>query len=366
MHLWRYCALLCALVCSCMLGWGSAWAAANNYQIGVYYYPGWSPNIKGQGTPDTWNDIRPYAQEREPLLGWYNDSQTAVLSRQLTWMADHGINFTIFDWYWENARPAPETSVRAYLSVPERKRVRYALLWANHTSEPKSVQEWDALSDFWIRQHLKNPEYLLIDGKPALFIFSPDVLSDQAAVMGLSAQKLLERTRAKARAAGLKGVYFVLCVPANEHWVKGFPVSAGFDALTAYNYESGVHGDPPKFASPSESFEELDAGYQSQWRWILANSKLPYFLPVTSGWDRRPWGGSKPVRRDNSVSTPDSFEAHLRAAKTVMDAQPEKTKRTAVVCCWNEFGEGSYIEPTRRHGHQYLERMRKVFAPVAP
>jgi hypothetical protein len=340
--------------------------AAPSYQIGVYYYPGWSPNIKGPNTPDTWNDIKPYADEREPLLGWYHDGKRSTLDRQLAWMADHGIAFTIFDWYWEKGKPATETSVRAYLESPERKRVRYALLWANHTNEPNSLKEWDALSDFWISQHLKNPEYIQIDGKPALFVFSPEVLDQQARLIGVPVAKLLDRTRSKARAAGLKGVYFVLCVPAIEHWVKGFAPAAGFDALSAYNYHFGVEGDAAKQTSPSETFEELDDGYRKQWRWILANSQLPYFPAMTSGWDNRPWGGSKNPRHDNSVSTPQTFEAHLRAAKAAMDAHPEKTKRIGVVCCWNEFGEGSYIEPTKKHGHQYLERVRQVFGKPPP
>jgi hypothetical protein len=34
-----------------------------------------------------------------------------------------------------------------------------------------------------------------------------------------------------------------------------------------------------------------------------------------------------------------------------------------VICCWNEFGEGSYIEPTQKNGFSYLEKIKKVFGP---
>jgi len=335
-------------------------AIAAPYQIGVYYYPGWSPEIKGPKTPDTWDDIRKFP-EREPELGWYHDGRRETLDRQLGWMADHGIDFTVFDWYWEKGRPAKETSVRAYLESDQRKRVHYALLWANHTKEPNTVEEWDALSDFWIANHLKNPEYLKVDGKPVLFVFSPDLLQSQAKVIGKPVAELLNRTRAKAKAQGLAGVYFVLCLPAMEFWVKDFAPNGGFDAISAYNYHFGVAGNPEKRTRMSESFEELDQGYRTQWNWITSNSKLPYIVPMTSGWDYRPWGRGKTSPHDNSVSTPDTFEAHLRAAKAVMDAKPDKTLRMGVVCCWNEFGEGSYIEPTKRFGTQYIDRVRKVF-----
>jgi hypothetical protein len=355
--------LLLAMLAAALfgLGAGSPALAADKYQVGVYYYPGWSPEIKGPKTPDTWNDIRRFP-DREPELGWYHDGKKDTLDRQLKWMAEHAIDFSVFDWYWENGRPAKETSVRAYLASEQRKNVKYALLWANHTAEPRSLEEWDALSDFWIANHLKNPEYLKVDGKPVLIIFSPEVLSAQAKVIGKPVAQLLDRTRDKARKAGLAGVYFVLCVPAVEFWVKGFAPKAGFDALTAYNYHFGVSGDPAHRSRASESFDELDQGYRTQWKWILSNSSLPYFVPMTSGWDRHPWSETGlRTKHDDSMSTPPEFETHLRAGKSVMDAHPEKTKRIGIMCCWNEYGEGSYIEPTKRDGKKYLERVRKVF-----
>ncbi len=45
-----------------------------------------------------------------------------------------------------------------------------------------------------------------------------------------------------------------------------------------------------------------------------------------------------------------------------MDAHPDLTHRTGVICCWNEFGEGSIIEPTRQGGFARLEQIRAVFA----
>jgi hypothetical protein len=349
------------LLCFCGLMTPSVGRAAPAYQIGVYYYPGWSPYINWAKDKDSWAGVKKFP-EREPSLGWYHDDLVKTLDQQLTWMADSGISFTIFDWYWENAKPAKQTSVKAYLQSERRHRVKYALLWANHTQEPRTLAEWDALSDFWIQSHLKNPEYQKIEGKPVIFVFSPDIFNKQASAMGWTVARLLNRARNKARAAGLSGIYFVVCVSANEFWISDFAPKSGFDAMSAYNYHGGVDSDGSKEKPFSTSFEELDRGYRHQWEWILGRATLPYFPAVTSGWDKRAWGGSENPAHDNSVSTPQSFEAHLRAAKAVIDKNPEKTKRTVVVCCWNEFGEGSYIEPTKLYGTQYIDRLRKVFS----
>lgn len=334
--------------------------AAETYRLGVYYYPGWSPGIRGPDLPDPWLPIHAFPK-REPLLGWYDDARVDVVEQQLQWMHQFGINFVIFDWYWNGTRAAPETAVRAYLEAPSRTLVKYALLWANHFKAEDARKEWDDMVDFWLQSHLKNSEYVQIDGKPVVFIFSPDHLRDNAARAGTSARVLLDAAQAKARAAGLQGIYFVMGTQALEHWVKAFAMDSGFDALSAYNYHSGYAGTAASGTRHSHSFKELDAGYRMQWKWIIENSRIPYFIPIGSGWDRRPWGGSTDPKHDQSVATPAQFEAHLRAAKSMMDAYPQKTQRIGVICCWNEFGEGAYIEPTRQGGFTFLERIRKVF-----
>jgi hypothetical protein len=145
------------------------------------------------------------------LLGWYHDAKVETVSQQLEWMADYGIDFVAFAWYWERKRPMPETAVRAYLNAPEsaRARVPYVLLWANHSKTPASLEDWDRLVEYWLERHLQNPEYLRIDGKPALFVFTGDHLREQAKVLGLAPAEMLERARSAARAKGLKGIYFV-------------------------------------------------------------------------------------------------------------------------------------------------------------
>ncbi|MBK7050726.1 MAG: hypothetical protein IPH54_08055 [Rhodoferax sp.] len=43
-----------------------------------------------------------------------------------------------------------------------------------------------------------------------------------------------------------------------------------------------------------------------------------YVVPMTSGWDKRPWGGSKDPEHDNSISTTASLrKPHLRDPNAV-------------------------------------------------
>lgn len=201
----------------------------------------------------------------------------------------------------------------------------------------------------------------MIDGKPAVFLFSQEQLEENAKKFNYTTSKLLAHANSLAQEAGFKGIYFIGATTAIRYWVNEHGLRSGYSAYSAYNYHRGFSGTYNPLKKPSHSFHELNEAYQQNWDWILENSPLPYILPIISGWDKRPWGGSGDPLHDNSFGTPEEFEMHLIAAKSMLDKYPSKTNRMAIVCCWNEFGEGSYIEPTKKHGFAYLEKIRKVF-----
>lgn len=135
---------------------------------------------------------------------------------------------------------------------------------------------------------------------------------------------------------------------------------AGFFAYNYYGPATFRFGDGRQVA---HNYREWDQGYRDHWSWMLRNSSGYFIVPMSVGWDKRPWGGSRDPEQDKCVSTPEQFEAHLMAAREAMRKYPDKTRDMGVICCWNEFGEGSYIEPTKKYGFDFLERVRNVFGP---
>ena len=196
-----------------------------------------------------------------------------------------------------------------------------------------------------------------------VFVFSTAHLEERARSFRAQTPGMLEAARAIARQAGFAGIYFVGGTGAHGHAVAHHadPATGGYDAFSAYNYHGPGTYRYEGNRQESRSFVELDQGYRDHWQWMTSNSRAPYILPMTSGWDRRPWGGSADPLHDNSLATAGEFEAHLRAARALMDSRPDKALRMGVICCWNEFGEGSFIEPTKRRGNELLERVRAVF-----
>lgn len=339
----------------------AALAQPSPFKIGVHYFPGWKDNQVGAAYALPWEKIKPYP-EREPLLGWYQDGDPAVMAQQLAWMKQYGLDYVVFNWFWSRENtPVLSHAVNAFLQTPEKHGMQFAIMWANHTEYVFSKSQFEAMFRFWAQRYMFRADYLKVDGKPSVFVFSADTLNKNAAKIGMRTDELFAIAEQIFKSEGLAGLHVIGGTSAAQGNAFDYSAGNGYAGLSAYNF----HGPAVKrFASGrqmSHSYDELDQGYRDQWEWLLKNAAGQYIVPMSSGWDKTPWGGSKDPLHDKSVSTPAEFEAHLRAAKRAMLSFPDKTKGMGVICCWNEYGEGSYVEPTKKWGFSYLEAVKRVF-----
>lgn len=328
------------------------------YTIGAYYFPGWT-NTPGEWWNPPWEKIKPYP-ERQPYLGWYPEKELWVAEKHIDMASSYGIKFFAYDWFWTGNITKLNHAIDNHIKASNKHKLKFCILWANHSTVPSSIQQFYSMIDYWIKNYFKDAQYLEIDSKPVVIVFSPQRLRDNAATFGFTTKELFDLARVKAIGSGLRGIYFVACSPANSYWIKGFIPSNGYDAITAYNYHSkGFVGEFTGNELFSTNYLELLDGYKDQWNYILTKSALPYILPMTSGWDKRPWGSN--TSHDNSYSSPETFKKMLVAGKFMMEKYPTKTMRMGIICAWNEFGEGSYIEPTKKWQFLYLQAIKDIF-----
>ena len=95
---------------------------------------------------------------------------------------------------------------------------------------------------------------------------------------------------------------------------------------------------------------------------------LPFFQNATVGWDSSPrydpdsayvfYGyPCTPVIQDN---TPLAFEQARLRCRSYLDRHPGSGK-IVILNAWNEWTEGSNLEPDTVYGMQYLEALQRVF-----
>ena len=314
------------------------------FEVGVYYFPGW----KSAGS---WDPIN-RARFPIPYLGFYREGDPEVADWHIKWASEHGINFFIYDWYWcQGGTSLMHALHDGYLKSRYRDRLKFCLLWANH-NPPNTSSEQDllAVTRFWLDNYFKLPEYQTVDGKPLVVIFAPGRFRED---MGSEAVRAaFEKMRAMCRAEGLPGLYLAACAMPGEATKLA---REGYDAATGYNYPAA--GAEGKRWAP---YDTMITGCEEIWKEFFKRNEIKYIIPTSPGWDNRPWAGEDALVRFGN--TPDKFADMCRRAKTLLLKRPDTPEnRVVVVEAWNEFGEGSYCEPTKPYGFGYLDAIRRVF-----
>jgi len=73
------------------------------------------------------------------------------------------------------------------------------------------------------------------------------------------------------------------------------------------------------------------------------------------------WNTSADTSKDTIISTKKTFAKMLKEVKTVSEKYRSSNGNTVMICCWNEYLGGNYIEPTEGHGFDYLQGIRDTF-----
>ncbi|MDR1427251.1 MAG: glycoside hydrolase family 99-like domain-containing protein, partial [Bifidobacteriaceae bacterium] len=356
--------------------------------LGTHYFPPWSDTcsteyLYGGHSTNQWVRLQQYGGDtRRPAepLGWYkSNTDVAVIDQQLQWMAEAGIDFAAFGWMLNGGEiSCMDRVVQAYLDSPNSENVGFAINWIAETDwdRVKTLTAWDRTIAYWIENYFSRPQYLRIGGRPVLMIYNLQMLeADADAIYAADdlpteqrVKKLLERARSKAAAAGLGGLYIV--GQQAPYWRNQPTIEyadrVGLDALSAYNYGPPSNNNALDYAG-------LDAAYRAKWkdsvlRQVAVSGRVAYWPPMTVGWDDTPIRLSQGETPRLGNATITQFENHLMAGRDFLNNYPVQTGGVAMLAAWNEYEEGSVIEPSASQppGERYIDAIRRVFAQDPP
>ena len=95
-------------------------------------------------------------------------------------------------------------------------------------------------------------------------------------------------------------------------------------------------------------------------QFCITSSKMVYYPHVSVGWDANPRFKKFHPRRITD-NTPENVQKGFELAKAYVDEGNGLRAPLIVVNAWNEWTEGSYLEPDDLYGYGYLEVIKKVF-----
>jgi hypothetical protein len=333
--------------------------STGDYAVGVQKCPLWT-----EGTHNGWGKIKS-APGREPLLGFYDEGNPEVSDWEIKWMAENGIAFQLICAYTcyphtSGVRdPIKDTAFRhtyalhnGYFHAQYSDYVDFAILWENagyHQGNDNYDDFFENLVPFWIEYYFKDARYFKVDGRPILSIYSPEnffsifqgsTRNDQAVIAGI------QKFRNMCVEAGVGNPLIMVSPGASYTKDKLEQYNAvGIDFAAKYNFGS-------------DGIEHQKLYMNNMKEWTGAHTQI---VPTcVSGFDSSPWNN-----KGGFSSSVDEYQALLQWAKDdFIPSLPENNwgKQLVIAATWDEFGEGTYICPTKKYGFGYVNAIRDVFA----
>jgi Glycosyl hydrolase family 99/Glycosyltransferase WbsX len=257
--------------------------------VGAFFYP-WFPSAWKQQGFDPFTNYH-------PTLGFYSSMDDEVIDEQLTLATRAGIDAMISSWW--GAGDDTDTALahimtRSGSPNSVQPNMRFAVYYEAEGSRDPTVEEILGDLDYLERSFFKRSNYLLVDGKPVLFVYAD--AKDGSAMTARWAE-------AKTRFAA--DVYVVL---------KVFP---GYK--TDPNQPDAWHQYAP--AEPIEQTQES-------------------FVISPGFWKK----GEEPRLERDPVRFEESVVEMLNTNATFY-----------LIATWNEWGEGTAVEPSEEFGATYVD-----------
>ena len=455
---------------------------ANPYTLAVYWWPNFHCDAfhqskKFQGWTE-WEIVKHaaprfpgHAQPRVPLWGYRDEADPKEAARSINALANAGVGAIIFDWYRYDDQihggVMIERALRdGFLKAPNRQRIKFALMWANHTyidchpfapgSNFGNAPVWrkgelsraafERHTNDAIANYFSQPNYWKIGGKPYFSIYE---LSNLLRGLGTVKQTraALDGFRQRVRAAGFPGLHLNIVdwsLAPSLAMVKGQPMpgdpsrkveserdlldalgadehdlvylgasrragcQGGAGPLTGSGRRPRVHGGHPALGR-IQHYAGCRVGRPA----FLLGPPAPRAGAVAGGGGRKQprsshgqcakrrasrratttIGAAKPCACNlsgwpplaspsshmlpaagtvhpattkagsSSATRPNDSRSTCSRSRRVVDKHPE-SRRIITINSWNEWVEGSYLEPDTKTGTKCLDAIREVFGPA--
>jgi len=308
-------------------------------------------------------------------LGFYDLRLPEARKAQADLAREYGIHGFCYYSYWFNGKrllnsPFDEVLASGQPDFP------FCLCWANENwtrvwdglekdilIEQSYSEEDDRRHIRWLANAFQDKRYIKVGEKPLFLVYRARRMPDPV--------KTTSIWRDEARKLGFRELY--LCRVESFAEEREPPACLGFDASVEFQPDWSSF---PSLTTPtrrgrmwqglnrwgllSTAHQQNDVySYKRVANLMRRRDAPPYkrFPCVTPGWD------NTPRRKRGAIilrgSTPKLYRRWLEA--TLSRFEPYGPEENLVfINAWNEWGEGSHLEPDKRWGRAYLEATRRA------
>ncbi len=317
----------------------------------VHYMPWYeAPPVAGYGGHWTgWGHFSPpnqIASHQMPLTGPYDSRDEKILEYQVKLMKYAGIDGVIFDWYGihtVNDYGVIHESTLAMIEVLKREGLKFVICYEDQTVPPiaertgKTPEQIGKETFLWMQNNwFTNDAYVKHDGRPVVMCFGPQHYSTS------QWNEVFSVTNPRP--------YFV-DLDNKTSWAE-----------STYNW-------PPMWASegPAGNKGELSISRLVQYLNSFYNNtknKNNSFLVATA------FPAFDDIYEDQGGASYGNLDyAEGRTFELTFTAAERAYPNIIQIATWNDYGEGTIIEPTKERGYtalEYLQDKQKEWNPGFP
>ncbi|WP_436343115.1 glycoside hydrolase family 99-like domain-containing protein [Natronorubrum sp. FCH18a] len=300
--------------------------------IGTHYYVWW-------GADWHWNEGYPGT----PVLGEYNARDPDVIDTHIEWATAHGINWFSVSWWGRDSWS--DITLRDYFPEADRSDdIEISILYEPHDmlditdgwrvdfDDPANKEQFVKDFSYLAETYFDRENYLHINDQPAVYIYlAQGFMGDVSGTF--------EAVRDKT---GVQP-YIIGDFEVGEWEPVDHDLIDQFEAVSDY---------VPFYADEDdveENYPEEVLSNSQQWMLALEDSDVNYIPAVGPAFD-------KSYHRDGmdqAVLTPEPEEFAEYCRETVRQFDPDVN--AALITSFNEWYEGTIIEPTEEWNTRYLE-----------
>lgn len=346
----------------------------------------------GKGFTD-WDNVKSakpqYKDHYQPRIPFNNDyydqSQIETLRKQMDLAKQYGVHGFCHYHYWFDGKQLLETPTNLMMENKELD-FPFCLSWANETwskrwdgrehdiliqqTHPSTKESWKKHYDYLIKAWT-DPRAIKVDNKPVFVIYRPQRIK--------KIDEMLAYWRELAMQDGLQGLYFIF---QKQYELPSNSCLSSFDAQFQFQPFEAVYKKSVHHSILLRLARRLSERYQG----ILRGLRAIFVKDLTFHDYDETWKKIIEIREDEGLTTyPGAFvdwdnTARYKNRATVFrGATPEKflewfgqlvktmpkrklPEKLIFLNAWNEWAEGTYLEPDERYGLQYLEAVKNVLS----
>lgn len=312
--------------------------------------------------------FKDHYQPRIPYdVGYYDLSVPETLERQIELAKYYGLYGFSFYYYWFSGKRIMEKPLEYYLNHKELD-FPFCITWANENwsalwdggkkdliFEQKHKEEDDESFIEDLLPYFHDDRYIRIDNKPLIIVYRPNIWDENRL------KSMTRNFRVTAQKNGISDLYIMFVnYGGNDEDVE----LVGADAVVEFPPQGVVkfcdRVYPAGYKNPysKEKIWDMTRFFKEQ-GYLVSHVAKNYYRGVMTMWD------NSPRRAKNGCeiymgNTPMALKKWLVDVIEEGKKIHENDRNFIFINAWNEWAEGTYLEPDMKYGYAFLNAVSEA------